>query len=77
MFVRYSPKRTETLTYKVTSGIKGFNEQSGAFVAGNIWPGKPRKASYQLGSNWYTDRPNPELYDDIWQGGNTVLKWLR
>ncbi len=73
--VRYSPKRTETLTYKVTSGIKGFKEQSGSFFVDNIWPGKSRSTNYKLGSNWYTDRPNPELYDDIWQGGKTVLKW--
>ncbi|MFM6975376.1 MAG: nucleoside hydrolase-like domain-containing protein [Sphingobacteriaceae bacterium] len=73
--VRYCPKRTETLTYKVTSGIKGFEEQSGTFVVDNIWPGKPRSTNFILGSNWYTDRPNPELYDDIWQGGKTVLKW--
>ena len=68
-------KRTETLTYKVTSSISGFNEQNGTFVVDNIWPGKPYKTDYKLGSNWYTDRSNPELYDDIWQGGKTVLKW--
>jgi hypothetical protein len=73
--VRYCPKRTETLTYKVTSSISGFNEQNGTFVVDNIWPGKPHKTDYQLGANWYTDRSNPELYDDIWQGGKTVLKW--
>jgi hypothetical protein len=73
--VRYCPKRTETLTYKVTSSISGFNEQNGTFVVDNIWPGKPHNTDYQLGANWYTDRSNPELYDDIWQGGKTVLKW--
>lgn len=73
--VRYCPKRTETLTYKLTSDINGFHEQSGAFVVDNIWPGKPREASFKLGPNWYTDRMNPELYDGIWQGGKTVLKW--
>jgi len=73
--VRYCPKRTETLTYKVTSSINGFNEQNGTFVVDNIWPGKPHKTDYQLGVNWYTDRSTPELYDDIWQGGKTVLKW--
>lgn len=73
--VRYCPKRTETLTYKVTSSVNGFNEQNGTFVVDNIWPGKPHKTDYQLGANWYTDRSNPELYDDIWQGGKTVLKW--
>ena len=73
--VRYCPKRTETLTYKVTSGIKGFEEQSGSFAVDNVWPGKPRKTNFKLGKNWYTDRPDAELYDDIWQGGKTVLKW--
>lgn len=73
--VRYCPKRTETLTYKVTSSVNGFNEQNGTFVVDNIWPGKPHNTDYQLGVNWYTDRSTPELYDDIWQGGKTVLKW--
>jgi len=73
--VRYSPKRTETLTYTVTSTITGFKEQRGEYVVDNNWPGKPRNTNYKLGPNWYTDRPNPELYDDIWQGGKTVLKW--
>jgi hypothetical protein len=73
--VRYCPKRTETLIYEVTSSVAGFTEQKGTFVVDNIWPGKPRKTNYKLGANWYTDRSNPELYDDIWQGGKTVLKW--
>lgn len=73
--VRYSPKRTETLHYTVTSDIKGFKEQRGAFFVSNKWPGKEYKTDYRLGANWYSDRPNPELYDDIWQGGKTVLKW--
>lgn len=75
--IRYSPKRSETLTYKVTSGIPGFKEQSGTFVVENIWPGKPRATNYQLGANWYTDRQSPELFDGIWQGGETVRKWRR
>lgn len=73
--IRYCPKRTETLTYKITSDIAGFKEQEGAFVVDNVWPGIPRKTNYQLGANWYTDRSAPELYDGIWQGGKTVLKW--
>jgi hypothetical protein len=73
--VRYSPKRTETLTYKVTSAIPGFKEQSGVFVVDNIWPGKSRPTNYQLGDNWYTDKTDPLLFDGIWQGGVTVRKW--
>ncbi|WP_114781705.1 nucleoside hydrolase-like domain-containing protein [Botryobacter ruber] len=73
--VRYAPKQTETLTYNVTSTIPGFQEQSGAFVVNNIWPGKQHPTDYQLGENWFTDKAAPELYDGIWQGAKTTLKW--
>ncbi|MET1056715.1 MAG: nucleoside hydrolase-like domain-containing protein [Pedobacter sp.] len=73
--IRYSPKRTEKLSYKVTSGIPGFREQKGEFVVDNIWPGKARVTNYRLGKNWYTDRRDPELFDGIYQGGETVRKW--
>ncbi len=73
--IRYAPKKTETLTYKVTSDIPGFQEQSGEFVVDNIWPGKPRSTDYKLGANWYSDRPDASLYDGIRQGAKTVLKW--
>lgn len=73
--IRYCPKQTETLTYKMTSPLPGFIEQSGQFVVDNAWPGRPRSTDYALGSNWYTDRSDPALFDGIQQGGKTVLKW--
>jgi Protein of unknown function (DUF1593)/Domain of unknown function (DUF5060) len=73
--VRYCPKQTETITYKITSAVPGFAEQNGQFVVDNIWPGKHRSTDYQLGANWFTDRNAPELFDGIYQGGKTVLKW--
>jgi hypothetical protein len=73
--IKYCPKQTETLTYKITSPIPGFPEQSGEFFVDNIWPGKPRATDYKLGLNWYTDRGAPELFDGKQQGGRTVLKW--
>ncbi len=73
--IKYAPKQTETLTYKITSNIPGFKEQSGQFVVDNNWPGKPRASNYKLGDNWYTDRKDPNLFDGIWQGAKTVLKW--
>jgi len=73
--VRYAPKRTETLTYQVTSDILGFPKQSGKFVVNNMWPGKHCATDYKLGNNWYSDRPDPTLYDGIRQGAKTVLKW--
>jgi hypothetical protein len=73
--IRYCPKQTETLTYKITSPIPGFSEQSGQLVVDNSWPGKPRPTDYKLGSNWYTDRGDAALFDGIQQGAKTVLKW--
>lgn len=73
--VRYCPKRTEKLTYTVSSDVAGFRKQSGTFFVGNQWPGQHNPTDYRLGQNWYTDRPDPDLYDGIWQGGKTVLKW--
>ena len=73
--IRYCPKQTETLTYKITSAIPGFSAQSGQFVVNNSWPGIPRSTDYKLGANWYTDRTDPNLFDGIQQGGKTVLKW--
>ncbi len=73
--IKYTPKQTETLTYKITSNIPGFQEQRGQFVVDNRWPGKPRSANYKLGPNWYSDRKDPALFDGIWQGAQTVLKW--
>lgn len=73
--IKYCPKQTETLSYKITSEIPGFEEQNGQFVVNNVWPGKPGPYGYQLGRNWYTDKQDPELFDDTQQGGKTVLKW--
>jgi hypothetical protein len=73
--VRYAPKQSETLSYKITSLIPGFAAQSGEFVVDNKWPGKVRKTAYPLGPNWYTDRDDPQWYDGKIQGGITVKKW--
>jgi hypothetical protein len=73
--VRYAPKQSETLSYKITSPIPGFPEQSGQFVVNNQWPGKAGKTDYHLGPHWFTDRSDPQLYDGKIQGGITVKKW--
>ena len=73
--IRYCPKQSETLTYKITSPIAGFVEQGGQFVVDNIWPGKKRSTDYMLGSNWYTDRSDRKFFDGKLQGGKTVSKW--
>ena len=73
--VRYSPKKAETLKYSITSDIKGFPNPNGVFVVDNLWPGKSCSSDYELGSNWYSEPSTPALYDGIWQGAKTVLKW--
>lgn len=73
--IRYCPKQSETLTYKIISPIAGFAEQSGQFVVDNIWPGKKRSTDYKLGPHWYTDRSANELFDGKIQGGKTISKW--
>ena len=73
--IRYIPKQAETLTYTITSDIPGFPVGTGALVAGNLWPDRPRESDYVLGDNWFTDRANSVLYDGRIQGGKTVSKW--
>ena len=73
--VRYAPKQSEMISYKITSSIPGFSEQSGEFVVDNMWPGKSRSTDCKLGADWHTDRSDPELFDGKWQGAKTVLKW--
>lgn len=73
--VRYAFKQAETLSYKITSDIPGFEEQTGELVVNNVWPGSYHSSDYKLGPNWYTDRSDPELYDKKWQGAKTILKW--
>jgi hypothetical protein len=41
----------------------------------NRWSGKNQITDYILGTNWYTDKSDPSLYDGKIQGGKTILKW--
>ena len=72
--VRYAPKSTAVLTYKITSDIPGFPEQTGEFVVNNTWPGKIDADDYKLGDYWYTDRkplPPPAPEPPPWRS-----KWV-
>lgn len=73
--VRYIPKQTETINYEIRSDIQDLKGHSGQFFVSNVWPGKKNDTDYLLGSNYYTDKQAPDLYDEKWQGGKTVLKW--
>lgn len=73
--IRYAPKQAETVTYRISSPIPGFPEQRGQFVVNDSWPGKRGANDLSLGSNWFTDKTDPTLFDGRQQGGKTVLKW--
>lgn len=73
--VRYAPKETKSLSYEIVSKIPGFTDKKGQLAVKNVWPGRERKSDYRLGSHWYSDRKNPELFVSEWQGAKTVLRW--
>lgn len=80
--VRYSPKAPATLSYEITSPIKGFPVHQGTFVVGQRWPavGVYRCQSktitatpITLGDTWWSDATDATLLsgvsDDVSQGG--------
>ncbi len=73
--LKYVPKQAETLHYKFISDIPGFQVQQGNLIVTNLWPGKENPTDYKLGTNWYTDKADPQLYDGKIQGGKTISKW--
>lgn len=72
--VRYSPKQVEVGSYTTHSAIPELNGHTGNYVSVAPWPGKPGKDDYLLGPNWYSDRPEPELFLGTQQGAKTVSK---
>lgn len=72
--VRYSSKKPETCTYLTASDIPELNAQTGQFVSITPWPGKAGPDDYKLGANWYSDRPEPDLFFGVQQGARTISK---
>lgn len=85
--VRYSPKAPATLTYTITSPIKGFPVHNGTFVVGQKWPAvglyrcnsKTIKAvPIKLGDTWWSDVSDEKMLsgvsDDTTQGGGDYSK---
>lgn len=73
--VRYSSKKPEIGNYETSSTIPELDGQKGEYVSITPWPGKPSKTDYNLGKNWYSDRPDANLYIDYQQGAKTVSKY--
>ena len=73
--VRYSSKKPETCSYKITSPIPELDGLEGQFVSTTPWPGKPGQDDFITGNNWYSDRPEPEYFIQDQQGAGTVTKF--
>jgi hypothetical protein len=73
--IKYVPKQAEILNYRFASSVPGFPVQQGKLVITNQWPGRQHATDYLLGTNWYTDKTDPQLYDGKIQGGKTIAKW--
>lgn len=73
--VRYSSKKPEKGTYKITSAIAALDGQAGGYLSVNPWPGKPGRDDYPVGRNWYGDRSDPTLFLGVQQGARTVSKY--
>jgi hypothetical protein len=73
--IRYSPKKAGVVSYTTQSKVAGFTVQKGEFYVNNLWPGKAYAIDYRLGNNWYSDKPDADLFYADQQGGKTVSKW--
>jgi hypothetical protein len=75
--VRYSSKKPETGTYLTTSKIPELDAHAGHYTSVTPWPGKDDPNDYILGSNWYSDRLEPQLFIEEQQGAKTVSKYRK
>jgi hypothetical protein len=53
------------------------DNQAGEYISVTPWPGKADPNDYILGSNWYSDRPAPQLFIDEQKGAKTVAKYRK
>ncbi|MBQ9659722.1 MAG: DUF1593 domain-containing protein [Bacteroidales bacterium] len=69
--VRYAPKAAGVVPYTIDGAV----EQSGTFVVDNHWPGNPHPDDWTVGENWWTDVQDPDEFEDVHQGAQTVARW--
>ena len=74
---RYATYKTGVIKYTIEADIKGFPQQSGEFYVENIFPGRHRSTDYPVGTTWWSDRTDANLYllREKCQGAETVAKW--
>lgn len=73
--VRYSTYKPGIHAYVIEWNVPDGMPQEGFFTVSNVWPGRYGNADYPLGPYWFTDRPEPALFMNNWQGAQTTLKW--
>ncbi len=75
--VRYSSKKPEIGTYVTSSDIPELDGHTGQYVSITPWPGEPISSDYALGSNWFGDRKESELFFGVQQGARTVSQYRK
>ncbi|WP_162342551.1 nucleoside hydrolase-like domain-containing protein [Cyclobacterium salsum] len=73
--IRYSPKRAETGSYETISELPALHGLKGGYTSTNPWPGRSSEEDFQLGSHWYSDRPDPDLFIEDQQGARTIAQY--
>ena len=53
------------------------NDLTGQYLSIIPFPGKINSKDFQLGSNWYSDKTEKELFIDAQQGAKTVTKFRK
>ncbi|NHE58414.1 nucleoside hydrolase-like domain-containing protein [Cyclobacterium plantarum] len=75
--VKYASKKPEKGYYRTKSTIPEIDGLEGAYISTTPWPGKASPDDFKLGSNWYSDRVNAELFIKDQQGAKTISKYRK
>ena len=73
--VRFVPKSTGSWSYAVSSPIKELDGLKGQFISVDPWPAASHTQDFHHLKGWWSDDPNPELFEDGHQGAKTVYRW--
>ncbi len=71
---KYSSKKPEIGSYRTSSDIPELDGLTGQYTSIVPWPGETSEHDYILGTNWYGDRLEPQLFMGVQQGAKTVAK---
>ncbi len=74
---RYATYKFGIINYTIEVDVEGFEPISGQLFVENTFPGKHYETDYKVGSTWWSDCTNSELYSkrEKCQGAETTAKW--